>query len=166
MRDGVQTCALPICDKIRTKGIRNSTITTVAPTGSGAIVSRVTSGIEPIFATSYKRRVKKNDGYGRTFDEYKVFHPVISQLFGGDEDLPDYVVSSHNIDPYFRVKMQGVIQNYIDSSISSRSEEHTSELQSRTNLVCRLLLEKKKKKNKKKKKKKQPNHSYILTHRH
>ena len=27
-----------------------------------------------------------------------------------------------------------------------RSEEHTSELQSRTNLVCRLLLEKKKKK--------------------
>jgi len=108
-----------IRDKIRTKGIRNSTITTVAPTGSGAIVSRVTSGIEPIFAISYKRRVKKNDGYGRTFDEYKVFHPVIGQLFGGDEDLPDYVVSSHNIDPYFRVKMQGVIQNYIDSSISS-----------------------------------------------
>ena len=29
---------------------------------------------------------------------------------------------------------------------SPRSEEHTSELQSRTNLVCRLLLEKKKKK--------------------
>ena len=35
-----------------------------------------------------------------------------------------------------------------------RSEEHTSELQSRTNLVCRLLLEKKKKQEKKKKKKK------------
>src|SRR5437016_10635194 len=32
-----------------------------------------------------------------------------------------------------------------------RSEEHTSELQSLTNLVCRLLLEKKKKKRKKKK---------------
>src|SRR2546428_12139558 len=30
-----------------------------------------------------------------------------------------------------------------------RSEEHTSELQSRSDLVCRLLLEKKKKKNKK-----------------
>src|SRR5207302_9586538 len=35
-----------------------------------------------------------------------------------------------------------------------RSEEHTSELQSRENLVCRLLLEKKKKKKKKKNKKK------------
>src|SRR5688572_32766310 len=31
-----------------------------------------------------------------------------------------------------------------------RSEEHTSELQSQSNLVCRLLLEKKKKKKKKK----------------
>src|SRR5215510_5958097 len=46
------------------------------------------------------------------------------------------------------------------SANSSRSEEHTSELQSRGHLVCRLLLEKKKKKitptdkQKKKKKKK------------
>ena len=108
-----------IRDKISANGIRNSTLTTVAPTGSGAIVSRVTSGVEPIFATSYIRRVKKNDNYGRSFDEYKVIHPVINQLFGGDEDLPDYVVTSHNIDPYFRVKMQSVIQKYIDSSISS-----------------------------------------------
>jgi ribonucleoside-diphosphate reductase alpha chain len=106
-------------DKIREHGIRNSTVLTVAPTGSGGIVARVTSGIEPIFATSYKRRVKKNDGFGRDFDEYKVYHPIIEKLFGGDDDLPDYVVTAHNIDPYFRVKMQGVIQKYIDSSISS-----------------------------------------------
>src|SRR5690606_41335561 len=32
-----------------------------------------------------------------------------------------------------------------DDPVRSRSEEHTSELQSRENLVCRLLLEKKKK---------------------
>ena len=106
-------------DKIREHGIRNSTVLTVAPTGSGGIVARVTSGIEPIFATSYKRRVKKNDGFGREFNEYKVYHPIIEKLFGGDENLPDYVVTAHNIDPYFRVKMQGVIQKYIDSSISS-----------------------------------------------
>src|SRR5205807_2886123 len=43
----------------------------------------------------------------------------------------------------------------------NRSEEHTSELQSPCNLVCRLLLEKKKKKKKKKKKNKQ----YILEYR-
>src|SRR5690606_42117561 len=34
-----------------------------------------------------------------------------------------------------------------DSTPHTRSEEHTSELQSRENLVCRLLLEKKKEKN-------------------
>src|SRR5207249_11848451 len=40
---------------------------------------------------------------------------------------------------------------------SRRSEEHTSELQSRFDLVCRLLLEKKKKKNKKTTEKKTKN---------
>ena len=99
--------------------IRNSTVLTVPPTGSGAIVARVTSGVEPIFATSYKRRVKKNDGFGRDFDEYKVYHPIIEKLFKNDDNLPDYVVTAHEIDPYFRVKMQGIIQKYIDSSISS-----------------------------------------------
>ena len=106
-------------DKIQKGGIRNSTITTVAPTGSGAIVAGVTSGVEPIFATSYKRRVKKNDGYGKDFREYKVYHPTIKKLFGTDEQIPDHVVTAHNIDPFFRVNMQGVIQKYIDSSISS-----------------------------------------------
>ncbi len=111
-------------DKIKEDGIRNSTVLTVPPTGSGAIVARVTSGIEPIFATSYKRRVKKNDGFGREFDEYKVYHPIIEKLFGDDENLPSHVVTAHDIDPYFRVKLQGVIQKYIDSSISSTVNLH------------------------------------------
>ena len=108
-----------IRDQIQKYGVRNSTLTTVAPTGSGAIVARVSSGIEPIFDTSYRRRVKKNKGNGKLYKEYKVYHPLIEKLFGNDENLPDYVITAHNIDPYFRVKMQGVIQKYIDSSISS-----------------------------------------------
>src|SRR5688572_32297130 len=44
-------------------------------------------------------------------------------------------------------------QNALTVIPTSRSEEHTSELQSQSNLVCRLLLEKKKKKKKKKKRK-------------
>jgi ribonucleoside-diphosphate reductase alpha chain len=107
-------------ERIKNNGIRNCTLTTVAPTGSGAIVARVTSGVEPIFATSYKRMVKKNDGgYGKEFDQYTVYHPIIKELFGTDEDLPEYVTTSHKIDPFFRVKMQGTVQKYIDSSISS-----------------------------------------------
>ncbi len=104
---------------VQQDGIRNVTILTVPPTGSGAIVAQVTSGIEPIFATSYTRRVRQNEDDGETFREYTIYHPVIKNLFGSDQDLPDYVVTSHNIDPFFRVKMQGLIQRYIDSSISS-----------------------------------------------
>ncbi|MBE76995.1 MAG: ribonucleoside-diphosphate reductase, adenosylcobalamin-dependent [Candidatus Marinimicrobia bacterium] len=116
----VKTLPKTIKDKIKNNGIRNCTLTTVAPTGSGAIVARVTSGIEPIFATSYKRMVKKNDGgYGKEFEQYTVYHPIIKELFGTDEDLPNYVKTAHSIDPFFRVKMQGTLQKYIDSSISS-----------------------------------------------
>jgi ribonucleoside-diphosphate reductase alpha chain len=113
----VQNLPRDIQDAIREHGIRNSTVLTVPPVGTGSIVAQTSSGIEPIFCTSYRRRVKNHDG--ETFSEYKVYHPLVKKLFGDDEQLPDYVVTAHQIDPYFRVKMQGVIQRYVDSSISS-----------------------------------------------
>lgn len=113
----VQSLPPDIQNDIRTHGIRNSTVLTVPPVGTGSIVAQTSSGIEPVFCTSYRRRVKNHDG--ETFSEYKVFHPLVKKLFGDDADLPDYVVTAHDIDPYFRVKMQGVIQKYVDSSISS-----------------------------------------------
>ena len=106
-----------IREAIKTHGIRNSTVLTVPPVGTGSIVAETSSGIEPIFCTSYTRRVKNDDG--ETFREYKVYHPLIKEIFGGDEQLPNYVVSAHQIDPYFRVKMQGIIQKYVDTSLSS-----------------------------------------------
>jgi ribonucleoside-diphosphate reductase alpha chain len=111
--------ALPVSlrEAIRRHGLRNATVITVPPVGTGSIVAQTSSGIEPIFCTSYTRRVKNADG--ETFTEYKVFHPLIRELFGGDESLPDHVVTAHEIDPYFRVRMQGVIQRWVDSSISS-----------------------------------------------
>jgi len=115
----IQNLPEEIQTEIKTHGIRNATILTVAPTGSGAIIAQVSSGVEPIFNVSYKRRVKKNDGFGEDFDEFKVIHPTILRKYGTDENLPASVVTAHDIDPYFRVKMQGTIQHYIDASISS-----------------------------------------------
>ncbi len=106
-----------IRENIKKDGIRNSTLLTVPPVGTGSIVSETSSGIEPIFCTSYTRMVKNDDG--ESFRQYKVYHPLIKKLFGGDTNLPQYVVTAHNIDPYFRVKMQGVIQKYVDTSLSS-----------------------------------------------
>jgi ribonucleoside-diphosphate reductase alpha chain len=113
----IQSLPQGLQDKIRRFGLRNSTLITMPPVGTGSIVAQTTSGIEPIFCTSYKRRVKQADG--ESFREYKVYHPLVKTLFGGDENLPPYVVTAHDIDPYFRVKIQGVIQKYTDSSISS-----------------------------------------------
>ena len=104
-------------ESIKANGIRNSTVITMPPVGTGSIVAQTSSGIEPIFCTSYRRKVKNHDG--ETYSEYKVYHPLIKQMFGSDEDLPPHVVTAHQIDPYFRVRMQGVIQQYVDSSISS-----------------------------------------------
>jgi len=113
----IQGLPADIQEGIKSRGIRNSTVITVPPVGTGSIVAQTSSGIEPIFCTSYRRRVKNHDG--DTFTEYKVFHPLVKKMFGNDENLPPYVVTAHDIDPYFRVKMQGVIQKYVDSSISS-----------------------------------------------
>jgi ribonucleoside-diphosphate reductase alpha chain len=111
--------ALPedLREQIKQFGMRNSTVLTVPPVGTGSIVAQSSSGVEPIFCTSYTRRVKQEDG--ESFTEYKVYHPLIQELWGGDERLPEHVVTAHDIDPYFRVRMQGVIQRWIDSSISS-----------------------------------------------
>jgi len=99
-------------------GIRNSYLLTVAPVGSGSIVSRLSGfGMEPIFATSYQRRVrnKKDDG----FNTFTVYPKIITDLFKDPNDLPDYIVTSHDIDPFFRVKLQSVVQSNTDNSISS-----------------------------------------------
>src|SRR5207302_3887895 len=50
--------------------------------------------------------------------------------------------------PYVRLLIPALILTLLLNLLGNRSEEHTSELQSRENLVCRLLLEKKKKKTK------------------
>lgn len=113
----IQNLPEEIQQRIQEHGLRNSTVITVPPVGTGSIVAETSSGVEPIFCTSYKRRVKNADG--ETFTEYKVYHPLIKQLFGDDNELPEYVRTAHQIDPYFRVKMQGVIQRYTDSAISS-----------------------------------------------
>ena len=113
----IQSLPQALQEKIAEHGLRNCTLITMPPVGTGSIVAQTSSGIEPIFCTSYTRRVKQDDG--ESFREYKVYHPLIQRVFGGDEDLPKYVVTAHEIDPYFRVKMQGVIQKYTDSSISS-----------------------------------------------
>ncbi len=108
-------------DELREKirgGLRNGALLTVPPVGSGSVLAGVSSGIEPIFALWYIRRSES-----LSQEEFRVYHPLVKtykELTGAsDEELPDFFVTAHEIDPFFRVKMQATIQKHIDHSISS-----------------------------------------------
>ena len=107
-----------IRNEIKKYGIRNGTLITMPPVGTGSIVAEVAgSGIEPVYDLVYNRRVKQNEGGDeKTFE---MVAPIVRKLFADTKEFPSYVVTAHNIDPIFRVKMQSVIQKYVDTSISS-----------------------------------------------
>src|SRR2546430_3135520 len=65
------------------------------------------------------------------------FGPLIAAASASDDELGKYL-GAHQ-DEFRQPERRRIL--------SVRSEEHTSELQSQSNLVCRLLLEKKKKNN-------------------
>ena len=125
---------------IRENGIRNIAIMSIAPTGSISNIIKgiqvggknyigVSGGVEPIFALYYTRRTesfKKNEFY-------KVFHSSVQAYIDKmdlrkeledanniEDILPDYFLrTAHHIKPEKRVEIQGLIQRYIDHSISS-----------------------------------------------
>ena len=108
-----------IVEKIKKQGLRNACILTVPPVGSGSLLAGTTSGVEPVFALSYFRRSKS-----LSKEEFKVYHPLVTEYrekFGleNDSELPDTFVTSHEIKPEMRVRMQAAIQKHIDSCISS-----------------------------------------------
>lgn len=136
----IQNLPEHIRERMEKHGIRNISILTNAPTGTTSLVSKcgkfntrnISSGIEPVFRLSYTRRKKINpndlesrvdytDQLGDKWQEYEVYHGNLKnfmEMFPG-KDVPDYFVTSDKIDWDFRVRLQGVIQKYIDHSISS-----------------------------------------------
>ena len=99
-------------------GIRNALLTSIAPTGTISLYAgNVSSGIEPVFAYSYTRKVLQNDG--SHVEEEVVDYAV--QLWRdkfGNAPLPDFFVSAQNLTPADHVKMQAAAQKWVDSSIS------------------------------------------------
>lgn len=129
-------------------GRRNIALLTIAPTGTTSIMTQTTSGIEPAFLVSYKRRRKVNpndkeakvtfiDEVGDHWEEYHVLHHKFItwlELHGYDaekvarmtnEELntliarsPYHLATANDIDWVKKVTMQGAIQKWVDHSIS------------------------------------------------
>jgi len=134
-------------DMIR-HGRRNIALLTIAPTGSVSICTQTSSGIEPVFMVSYRRRRKVNpndkdvtvafvDDTGDAWEEYNVFHPKFlkwlkvngydiekvksypeDELNAIIEKSPYYKATSNDINWVSKVKMQGLVQKWVDHSIS------------------------------------------------
>ncbi|MEM7091048.1 MAG: adenosylcobalamin-dependent ribonucleoside-diphosphate reductase, partial [Pseudomonadota bacterium] len=103
---------------IRDHGIRNALLTSIAPTGTISLYAgNVSSGIEPVFAYAYTRKVLQKDG-SRTEEEVVDYAVQLWRDKFGDMDLPDYFVNAQTLPPSDHVKMQAAAQKWIDSSIS------------------------------------------------
>lgn len=116
-------------------GRRNISLSTVAPTGTLSILTQTSSGIEPVFMLSYKRRKRVNpddknvkvdftDAMGDSWQEFTVFHPKLKAWMeaSGNTTIsqsPYYGCTANDIDWEQRVKLQGIVQKYTTHSISS-----------------------------------------------
>lgn len=129
-------------------GRRNISLLTIAPTGTTSLMTQTTSGIEPVFMVSYKRRRKVNpndkdartdmiDEIGDHWEEYPVFHHNFTtwlNVNGYDlnevehmddtslnaliEKSPYYKATANHVDWVKKVKLQGTVQKWVDHSIS------------------------------------------------
>ncbi len=114
----VQDMDQDVKDAIAKHGIRNALLTSIAPTGTISLYAgNVSSGIEPVFAYAYTRKVLQKDG-SRTEEEVVDYAVQLWRDKFGDKELPDYFVNAQTLEPAAHVRMQAAAQKWIDSSIS------------------------------------------------
>ena len=105
-------------EAIAQHGIRNALLTSVAPTGTISLYAgNVSSGIEPVFAYAYTRKVLQKDG-SRTEEEVVDYAVRLWREKHGDAPLPDHFVNAQTLPPLDHVRMQAAAQKWVDSSIS------------------------------------------------
>jgi len=100
-------------------GMRNSHLTSIAPTGTISLFAdNVSSGIEPVFSFRYTRTVLMPDGTHREEEVSDHAYRAFRRLHGDDAPLPEYFVDAQTLSPEDHVVMQAAAQRHVDSSIS------------------------------------------------
>ncbi len=114
---------------------RNATTTTIAPTGTLSIIANCSSGVEPLFALSYVRKVMDNDelleinphfegvALKKGFYSPELMKAItktgsISHIHGIPQDVKDVFVTAHDVSPEWHVRMQAAFQKHTDNAVS------------------------------------------------
>jgi ribonucleoside-diphosphate reductase alpha chain len=114
---------------------RNATTTTIAPTGTLSILAGCSSGIEPLFALSFVRRVMDNDElleinpyfkkiamergfYSRELMDTIAKTGSIREIEEIPEDVREIFATAHDVSPEWHVRMQAAFQKYTDNAVS------------------------------------------------
>ncbi|NCT82419.1 MAG: adenosylcobalamin-dependent ribonucleoside-diphosphate reductase [Comamonadaceae bacterium] len=110
-------------DKIRSQGLRNSHLLSIAPTGtiSLAFADNASNGIEPAFSWTYTRKKRLPQSEGGGFKEYQVEDHawrLYRHLFGADAPLSDAFVTALELSAADHAAMVAAVAPYIDTSIS------------------------------------------------
>lgn len=102
-----------IREKIAKQGIHNAVLLTQAPTGTTSLLAGVSSGIEPVFDFAMKRRDRTGESI--------LYHPLYKAWKDSHPDTkipPDYFANASDLTPDDHLRVQAVIQQYTDASIS------------------------------------------------
>lgn len=110
-----------VMELIKEHGLRNSQLLTIPPTGSISTLVGCSNGVEPIFQVSYTR---KSESLHLEDTYYKVFTPIVKEYMDTnglsyEEELPDFFITTSNLEYKERIEVQATWQQYIDASISS-----------------------------------------------
>lgn len=124
-----------IYDKPDLDPIRNATVTTIAPTGTISIIANASSGIEPLYAISYERRVLDNQImvvvnplFERVASERGFYSEALMKRIAeqgsiqGINEIPEYIrrifVTAYDITPENHIRMQAAFQKGTDNAVS------------------------------------------------
>jgi ribonucleoside-diphosphate reductase alpha chain len=118
---GVFIRSLPedIQNGIATHGIRNSHLIAIAPTGTISLLAgNVSSGLEPIFAASYVRKILAEDGTPKEFLLADYAFELWRTIAGVTTSAPVGFVTTADVPVRAHLDMQAALQPFVDNSIS------------------------------------------------
>jgi ribonucleoside-diphosphate reductase alpha chain len=104
---------------IAKRGMRNSHLIAIAPTGTISLLAgNVSSGLEPIFAASYGRKILDENGNPEELCLMDYAVRLWRDMTGNKKDFPPAFVTVSDLPVHAHIDMQAAMQPFVDNSIS------------------------------------------------